>query len=100
MSNQLPARTTAQWLARITDIGQGGEASVCAYTQPRAACFQVAARIDMSGVLPLRQRQCGTGVELITIGRQNQRLRVVRAPGKDDQTHASLLFLPLYPRTS
>ena len=38
-------------------------------------------------IRPLSQRQAGAGVELITVGRDDQRLGVARPPGENNQAH-------------
>ena len=84
---QLATRGAAQRLARIADIGQGGEAPVGAEAQPGAAGLQVTAGHQTGHIVPGRQRGGRAGIELVAVGGHQQGQGVAGAPGKDDQAH-------------
>ncbi|MNN27764.1 hypothetical protein D3C81_1413080 [compost metagenome] len=91
--DQFATGTPSEWLARVADIGQRGEAPAGSDAQPGAAGFQVASCVDVRSLFPGRQRQGGAGIEFIAVGRYHQRHGMPGAPGENDQAHSGLLGL-------
>ncbi|MOA03432.1 hypothetical protein D3C78_1229390 [compost metagenome] len=89
--HQFTPRAAGRRLVRVADIGQRGEAPIGTDSQPGATGLQVTAGVHLRGFGPLRQRQAGAGIELVTVGRDDQGRGVIRAPGENNQAHKVVL---------